>query len=51
VLEHARVAERDRALVATWAIVSSTNRPLTLLARFLPYQRDWALCSWDTVDQ
>ena len=49
----ARVAlEADGALRATWAIVSDTNRPGTLYAKFLSHgSSDWALCSWDTVDQ
>jgi hypothetical protein len=48
----ARVSlEADGALRATWAIVSDADRAGTLYARFLTYGSDWALCSWDTVDQ
>ena len=48
----ARVAiEGDGSLRATWPIVSPTDRAGTLYARFLSYGSDWALCSWDTVDQ
>ncbi len=43
--------EGDGSLRATWPIVSTTNREGTLYARFLSYGSDWALCSWDTVDQ
>jgi hypothetical protein len=43
--------EADGALVANWSIVSTDNRPMTLYARFLSAGRDWALCTWDTVDQ
>ena len=48
----ARVAlEADGTLRATWAIVSNADRAGTLYAKFQAYGSDWALCSWDTVDQ
>ena len=47
----ARVAiEGDGSLRATWSVVSA-EREGTLYAKFLSYGSDWALCSWDTVDQ
>ena len=49
--ERSRCTRSGRRIPATWSIVSDADRAETLYAKFRPSGADWALCTWDTVDQ